>query len=443
MKLPEKAPDWIEIFNRNNKAVFTLPVLLSGIIEKANKEYLYWDKFKYLPVPENIKPEEAWAALKATRMLANKRHVPLSDTKKNKFSYWIPDMAQEALHFMDKNAAGHILIDEPNIRSEERQRYVIKSIMEEAITSSQLEGAATTRVKAKEMLRTGRKPKDHAERMIYNNYITMTKIKDFIEQPLSPKLLKELHSYISKDTLENPSQEGRFRIEEDGEINVSDAYGQVFHVPPPPSAIEESIKLLCEFANEDNEEKFVHPVIKGILIHFWLAYLHPFVDGNGRTARTLFYWYMLRKGYWLFEFLSISRVIRRASAQYYRAFLYSELDDNDVTYFIMFHLRTIKLAIHELKIYLGRKQRESIRAAQILKKQPYLNHRQKELLANALKNPDKEYTFNTHMRTHAIVYQTARSDLLELTRLGLLEMRKVRRRFCFRPVQYLEDKLGL
>lgn len=313
--------------------------------------------------------------------------------------------------------------------------------MEEAIASSQLEGAATTRVVAKEMLNSGRQPKDHAERMIFNNYITITKIRDFLEEPLSPELLLEFHRLIAKDTLEHSSQEGRFRIKEDGDIRVYDEQDRVLHTPPSPENIEVSIRQLCNFANETESEEFTHPVIKGIILHFWLAYLHPFADGNGRTSRAIFYWYMLKKKYWLFEYLSISKIMRKASVQYYRSFLYTEIDDRDMTYFIMFHLRTIKLAIDELRVYLTRKQKQFRKAIQFLKRQPNLNHRQRTLLISATENPDNVYTYTTHMKTHGVVYQTARSDLLSLKEAGLMEMHKSGKQYLFIPVVDLQEKL--
>lgn len=416
--------------------------ILEPVIRKANSEYLYWDKFKYQPLPESIKPEKAWAALKLSRAMREVKSIPLQDEGSENFKYWVPDNAQKALHFLDQNTAGQILVDEPALQDEEKQRYIIKSIMEEAITSSQLEGAATTRVVAKEMLRSGRKPKDHAEKMIFNNYITITKIRDYINEPLSPELLLTFHELISKDTLENPGQEGRFRIAEDGDIRVYDEKDQVLHTPPQPEIIKESVKKLCDFANEDDGEEFVHPVIRGIILHFWLAYLHPFADGNGRTSRALFYWFMLRRKYWLFEYLSISRIMRKASVQYYRSFLYSEIDDRDMTYFIMFHLRTIKLATDELKIYLARTQSESRKALSFLRKQPHLNHRQRALLVSAVEHPENMYTFQTHMSTHGIVYQTARADLLSLHELGLLELHKSGKKFHFTTVPDLKDKLA-
>jgi len=441
MKIPEHAPDWRKIFNKNQGAVIDDISSYAQLIAKANVEYVYWDKFKYQRLPDKVKPEDAWAALRLSRLMREVKSIPLYDEEGEAFTYWIPDSAQKELHFLDQNTAGQILIDKPTLQSEEKQRYILKSIMEEAITSSQLEGAATTRVVAKEMLRSGRQPADHAERMIFNNYITITKIRDHLDEELSPELLLAFHRLISKDTLDSSDQEGRFRIEEDGDIRVYDEKNQVLHTPPPHSAISESVKRLCNFANTDDDEEFVHPVIRGILLHFWLAYLHPFVDGNGRTARALFYWYMLKRKYWLFEYLSISRIMRKAAVQYYRSFLYSEIDERDITYFIMFHLRAIRLAIDELRIYLARKQKEARKAIQFLKKQPNLNHRQRSLLVSALDRPERIFTFKTHIAVHGVVYQTARADLIGLLELGLLEMHKSGRKFTFTAVSDLKEKL--
>ena len=441
MKIPEKAPKWRSVLKEDYSKLFDLKASLATEIAKANREYLYWDKFKYQELPNGVSPESAWAALKLSREVRDQKILPLQDAAGLHFSYWIPDNAQKALHFLDQNTAGQLLVDEPALQTEEKQRYILKSIMEEAITSSQLEGAATTRVVAKEMLRSGRQPKDHAERMIFNNYITITKIRDHINEELTPELLLEFHRLISKDTLENSAQEGRYRMEENGDIRVYDEKDQVLHTPPAPHLISNSVDQLCAFANANESDEFVHPVIRGIILHFWLAYLHPFADGNGRTARAIFYWYILKRQYWLFEYLSISRVMRKASVQYYRSFLYSEVDDGDITYFIMFHLRAIKLAIDELRIYLARKQKESREAVKFLKKQPHLNHRQRSLLMSALDRPDNVYSFKIHMAVHGVVYQTARADLIGLYELGLLEMHKSGKRFTFMAASDLKEKL--
>jgi Fic family protein len=438
MKIPEKAPSSDELIIPSKATIANL-YSLSGVLKKANKEYLYWDKFKYLKFPEGITPKEAWAALKMSRGLSDRKYIGLQDKSGTPFSYWLPDSAQEFLHYITQMASRQMLVDELKVHSEEKRRYIMRSIVDEAIASSQIEGAVTTRAVAKEMIRTGRKPKDHAEKMIYNNYVTINQIKEFTDKPLTPELVEELHGHMTRDTLEDPSWEGNFRQEE---VEVFDIDGQtVLHVPPQSSEIKKSIERLCDFVNEEEGEEFVHPVVKGILIHFWLAYLHPFMDGNGRTARALFYWYMLKEKYWLFEYLSISGIILKKRVQYYRAFLYSEIDDGDATYFIMFHLRAIRDAIDELRDYLERKLRESKNARRFLTKYPQLNHRQRALLASALENPEEVYTFEVHKRVHDVAYQTARADMLGLHELGLLDMRKMRRKFYFTPVKDLREKL--
>lgn len=101
----------------------------------------------------------------------------------------------------------------------------------------------------------------------------------------------------------------------------------------------------------------MHPVIIAIVLHSWLAYDHPFVDGNGRTARAPFYWSMLSQGFWLVEFLSISSILRKAPATSSRSFLHAETDENDLTYFILYHLKVIRRAIDELRAYMAEGQR--------------------------------------------------------------------------------------
>ncbi len=435
MKIPEKPPDITDV--SLDKSLFSEE--MSIVVKKANRDYLYWDKFKYR-VPEGIRTESAWAALKTARSLQMK-YVPLKDTSGRLFCYWLPDIVLQYLHLIDQDTGGQIITDNPSIYAQEKRWYLMNSIVEEAIASSQIEGAATTRQVAKDMLQTGRKPRDRSEQMVYNNYITISKIRELIDKPLTPELLKELQGSITKDTLDDPSYEGRFRTVEDRPIYVSDFEGNILHAPPPAQNIKESIDLLCEFANEDKEGEFIHPVIKGIILHFWLAYIHPFNDGNGRTARALFYWYMLKKNYWLFEYLSISNIILKVRTQYYRSFLYSEIDDGDMTYFIIFHLRAISTAIGQLKCYIKQKQEEARDVATQWRRYPSLNYRQKGVLNRGLANSEATFTFESHMRMYGVVHQTARTDLLQLVKAGLLEKNKKGRQFYFIPVKDLKDRL--
>jgi Fic family protein len=419
MKIPEIAPDWKNMSKLNVPTILNLmnSEEMNELSRKANEEYVYWDKFKYFTMPEGISSEVAWYYLKLIRQQQTRR-ILIGDKEGNKFSYCLTDSILRKISYIDKNAGGQILSEHSGLHTAEKERYLINSIMEEAIASSQLEGAATTRKKAKEMLRAGKKPKDKAEQMIINNYITIKNIKNFSNRALSKELIIEIQASITKETLDEHNTVGRFRNEQDEEINVIDqSDGKILYTPPSPDKIDESIKKMCAFANESSKEIFVHPIIKAIILHFWLAYIHPFIDGNGRTARAIFYWFMMKNGYWMFEYLSISRIIVKAPAQYARAYLYSEIDDLDITYFLVFNLKVIHSAIESLRNYLLKKQTELHKTEKIIRIYPNLNHRQSDLLQHAITHPDATYT------------------------IKFIEKRKIGKEFCYLPITNLNEKL--
>lgn len=234
------------------------------------------------------------------------------------FSYALPDDALRGIELVDKQTSGRIGAPAPVLpEAPTRERYVINSLIEEAITSSQLEGAATTRKVAKEMLRTGRKPRTRDERMILNNYTGMLRVRELRHERLTPAMITEFHRIIADGTLEDQSDCGRLQLPgEDRVVIVDYDDDEVMHTPPGASQLPERLDRLCQFANGDLDTAYVPPVVRAILLHFMLAYDHPFVDGNGRTARLLFYWSMLSQDYWLAEFLPISRLLKKAPAQY-------------------------------------------------------------------------------------------------------------------------------
>ena len=196
---------------------------------------------------------------------------------------------------------------------------------------------------------------------------------------------------------------------------------------------------MCAFANGETPGYFIHPAVRAIILHFWLAYDHPFVDGNGRTARALFYWAMLHHNYWLFEFISISNILRKAPAKYGRSFLYTETDDNDLTYFLIAQTQVIRRAIRELHSYIEKKTAEMRDVESHMRALDLFNHRQVEVIRHALKHPSQRYTFASHQKSHNIAYQTARTDLLNLADQGVLEQRKRGRQIGF----IVPDDLGV
>jgi Fic family protein len=378
MKKPHKPPDnkgLMAFIEENPKKFFELMALTSDM--NVSGKYLHWHKLRYYPPPEGYTHIEWWHAIKMRRSSASKS-IPLVSKSQNNFTFNLVDPLPESLHNIDSLARGVVGMPEAITNSETKNRYLVHSLIEEAITSSQLEGASTTRKVAKEMIRQGREPHDRSERMIFNNFKTMQRIGELRNEKLTKELIFEIHRIVTDDTLADNGGAGRFR-RPDENIYVGDDEGRVFHSPPDATTLSHRMEEMCKFANGDIPSGFIHPVIRSIVLHFWLAYDHPFVDGNGRTARALFYWSMLKQEYWLFEFISISDIILKAPVKYGMAFLYTETDQEDLTYFILYHTKVILRAIEKLNEYIKQKT-ESIRTMEAnLRGLSVLNHRQRAL----------------------------------------------------------------
>lgn len=407
-------------------------------IADANRKYLHWDKLRYYPRPDAIESAEAaWYLVWLSRTF--QRSSLGLDIGVGSPSVWMPPHHQKWIHFIDQNAGGSISTVADN-HPYDSERYLVNSLMEEAIASSQLEGATTTRVIAKRMLRSKRKPKDRAERMIRNNYNAILEIRELKGDKLTPDMMKHIQEIITDQTLDDPSAAGRFRNGDD-HVTVVDNYDNVVFDPPPFKYVEAYVEAICKFANETSGE-FVHPVIKAIAIHFAIGYTHPFVDGNGRTARALFYWFMLKNGYWLFEYLPISRIFLNAPVKYAKAYLHTETDNCDLTYFSDYHLKVVVRAIEELHKYLAEQARATKEARDLLSGwSDTLNHRQTALVHDAVKHPGKDYTISDHAGTYNVAKATARADLLELKDLHLFSMEKEGNKLVFAPLKRIVSKL--
>lgn len=438
MRIPEIPPPLTELLDQIRPEQIRKLARLTRSLA-SDRRYLHWDRLRRLVPPSDLSHQEWWLLLKLARA-ASLRPVELKSAAGLAFRFSIPDAILEEVHRIDMEAGGLVGIPEPIANPHTRDRYLVSSLIEEAITSSQLEGALTTRVVAKEMIRTGRRPRDVGEQMILNNYATMRHIGELRESTLTPETVLGIHRMVTGETLDDAGAAGRLRTS-DERVVVGDLYGQVFHDPPDARQLRTRMEAMCDFANGRAPDYFIHPVVRAIILHFWLAYDHPFVDGNGRTARALFYWAMLHSGYWLFEFISISSVLRKAPAKYGRSFLYTETDDCDLTYFLLAQVEVIRRAIDGLHAWIDRKKTGIQEAEAQVRRLGVFNHRQAAVIRHALRHPGQLYTFVSHQRSHGIVYQTARTDLLGLSERGILEKAKRGRENIFRAPADLDSRL--
>lgn len=199
--------------------------------------------------------------------------------------------------------------------------------------------------------------------------------------------------------------------------------------------------MMADLIDFINNEDNLHPVVKASIIHFYFVYVHPFFDGNGRTARVISYMYLLQKGYNFFRFFSISTVIKEQKNKYYKAIQSSEDHLGDLTYFIDFNIRMILDSIINVLSRIGKEFGKLLIFHNLEKNGVLLTLRQKRCLSYFIKTEKNYITIDEYQKKFKIAYETARKDLNSLETIGLFNKTKVGKKFIYKFVGL--EKLGL
>ncbi|QIL90061.1 Fic family protein [Microbulbifer sp. SH-1] len=304
-------------------------------------------------VPQGLDAAVAWSFVRNARNQQQSYLISLGEPE-NHCSFMLTPSIQKAISETDRNTTSAYLewigskIDEKT-----QLKYLLSDLIEdESISSSQLEGAATTTRVAKEMLKRNRKPRDASEKMILGNYRMMQFAWEKRHEPLSIDLILDLHKIGVEGIDDDEYKPGVFRRAADN-VHVVDPEGEIVHTPPPANNLKNRMRDIVSWVNYDHEnadeKSYLHPLIKAIVLHFCIGYEHPFRDGNGRVARALFYWYLFKSDFSAFRFIAISVLLKKAPIQYGKSYLYSETDQMDLTYFIEYQSKIVVRAIEKFK----------------------------------------------------------------------------------------------
>ncbi|WP_017792759.1 Fic family protein [Leucobacter salsicius] len=395
-----------------------LPLLFSSQIDDS--AYLHWDKLSRKTPPEGLSSEEWWFLVKMKR--ANQaRPLPLLDKEGTPLTVNLTDEVLQLSEEIARRSGGIVGGGKNDLNRADTDLYLVRSLLDESIRSSQLEGASTSRRVAVEMIDSGRTPRDVSEIMILNNYLAMQEAKEAASGPLSQEFVLGLHETLTTNTLENPDHSGRIQTEDDERISVW-AGDVCVHVPPPAAQLPERLETLVQFANGATDSSpYLPPVVRAIITHFMFGYDHYFEDGNGRLARTAFYWSMLHNGYWLAEFATISGILREAPGKYGDAYQHAEDDDGDLTYFVLHQLRVFKRSLDNLDEHIARKQAENAQLKRTLATlAEQFSFRQSQILESFNDGEYSTVTASAVARRFHVTEQTARNDLKHLEELKLL-----------------------
>ncbi|UPW18614.1 Fic family protein [Agarivorans sp. TSD2052] len=389
-----------------------------GFDSKGN--YLSWDEFITRPPHFKQNNQSAWYVLGIRRNLEVFPGLAVVDEQNEAgVIQYSPSSLMGKLHKIDRlSTLKHLQLGESN-----RNNFLSASlVMEEAITSAQMEGAATTRPVAKEMLSTGRKPRDFSEEMILNNYQLMKFANNMVKEPLSVELIQEFNRVATQNVCENDHTAGMIRTTPIAVVD--EMYGETIHTAPEAKTALALLMVMCSFANAEHEDaSFIHPIVKAVMLHFMVGYIHPFADGNGRTARALFYWYMLKSGYTNFQYISISTLLKESKSRYARAFVKTEVDRFDATHFIDFNLTIIIRSLEHFSTFLQNKIDDIQKTRLDLYKSPYFNEFKLPhitIIQKALDDPGREFTVVACQTEFNVSATAARAYLDKLAKLELL-----------------------
>ena len=289
---------------------------------------------------------------------------------------------------------------------------------DEAFYSSVIEGAHTTKKRTKELVEKGLEPKNKDERMVLNNYKALMFILENLHRNIDEEIIIKVYQIVTEGTLDE--EDFGYRKNQ----NYVRSLDEVVYEPPRFEEVPNLMKSLVDFINDESNE-VLHPLIKALVLHFYFVYIHPFNDGNGRTARALTYMYLLKSGYHFFKFFSISSLLKEFRGNYYKAIKNVEDYDSDLTYFIEFYLDMMEKSIKKVSSDFKNQYLLKVVKEKILNRGLELNSRQEKSLEKIIKVNKKNVDIAFYMGLNKIVQETARKDLQELVDMEILEVTKL------------------
>ena len=375
-------------------------------------------------VPAEVKLDDFWPALVRFRQ-AKGELLPFRDQQGQPFWFVLTPELQKMLHQVDFRGRDSLY---KIVQDEIQAELVQEALIEEALFSSVIEGAFSTLARARELIVEGKRPRDASDQMVANNARVMRFVLERRDAPCSIELMHEVQRLVTEKTLEDPRNAGRFR---EDLVYIYNAQGEAVYTAPPADTVLPSMQALADWINRAEGRPFIHPILSASILHTYFVYVHPYMDGNGRTARSLFYWYLLKQGYEFFRYFSISSIIQETRARYYKALKDMEDHGADLTYVLLYMTEAVVKAIEVVLQRITERWRRDLLFSAIRQRQISLNKRHTTFLRSLTVSKDKRGTIARYQRDFQVVYETARRDLGFLESAGILAKRKEGRRFVY------------
>ncbi|WP_347357288.1 Fic family protein [Bdellovibrio sp.] len=338
-----------------------------------------------------------------------------------KFWFYPADCIYKKAHEIEK--LGLALHEKINKESAFASDFLVNATIEEAITSAIYEGANSTRAKAKELIEKQTPPKNKDEWMLLNNYKALMWIKENHSAPVSEKLINDIHAIVTKNTLteDDINFSGKYRNDKVFVTSGREIRHEGVEYTKLGEVVPEAIELVTK------SPRYFPSLLKGILLHYFISYIHPYFDGNGRTARTLFYYKAIKNDLKFVELLSVSAYLKNHGKQYERSFEKVVQNDLDITYFIDFNLDALEEALKKVA-----EKVDFLVKIKSIQEGLELSDQQIGLLQKLALHRFRSYDIESYADSIGKSREIARQELKKLADVGLLDESREGKKFVYK-----------
>jgi Fic family protein len=235
------------------------------------------------------------------------------------------------------------------------------------------------------------------------------------ERPISPQTILYLHGLVVKDILPPPEAGNYRRVPV---VVAVPATGEVVFRPPDWQEVPGlTANLAAWLDSAPSPAPALMPVLEAGVAHYELVRIHPFVDGNGRTARALATLVLCRRGFDTKRFFALDEYYNQDRSSYYEALRSVDPRTRDLTEWLEYFVQGI--AVEMTRVERRVQELSSLRPAEAAAGQIVLSARQMKLL-DSLRRTGGDISNREYQSLFVVSKRTASNDLAELTERGLL-----------------------
>ena len=380
-------------------------------------------------------------AIKFSKMLSDKYIV---DFKKLKYKY--PDDFDEFVEILKSsyyeelpikdfkgnsivylNSCTGVNLDAVKLLyTSQNSAYGTKALEEEIVATSAIESIDFNRDSVRNIMK-GLAPKDEEENRIFGlkqgfEFISHKENK-ITEENIYKLYMMAIGNYLDDES--KPKQGNFYRHD-----TVYVMSERVEHSGIDHKKLPEYMKSFIEFANESDN---INDLLKATMLHFYIAYLHPYFDGNGRMARLIQMWFLIQKGYESTLFVPFSSYVEKSRRKYYDA--YTLVEENyklsgviDITPFLIYFTQNVyeKMTGDTVKVNTLEKYNSALSAGEITQKEAKLWQFVLSTYAG-----DPFTTKQLEKDFGNVAFATVRTFVLKFTNLGLLNAQKMKNKVLY------------